>query len=426
MSNQYEHSVYLDASKCTGCTTCIKHCPTEAIRVKKGLAVINPKRCIDCGECIRICPHQAKKAKYSKLTDTMTGKWKIALPAPTLYGQFTELEDNNYILEGLLNIGFDDVYEVSKAAEMVSAYTRRYLKLDEVKKPVISSACPVIVRLIALRYPSLENHIMPMLSPMEIAAKCARERALEKHPELKPEDIQVFFISPCPAKVSYVKNGFGPYKSNVDVVLSISDIYFQLLSVMNREHMPRNISESGKIGISWAQSGGEASALFSDSYLAADGINNVIRVLDEIENGSFPSLDFVELDACPGGCVGGVMTVENPFIARARLYTLRKYLPVSQNSPDNKDERYIPTDFFFKEFPNYEPLNRLSDNLVESLRMMGEIQAIRDTLPGLDCGSCGAPSCRSFAEDCVKGECRPEDCIINRALHNTQTKEVNK
>ena len=58
--NTYEHSVYLDADKCNGCTTCLKHCPTEAIRIRDGKAVINQERCIDCGECIRVCPYKAK------------------------------------------------------------------------------------------------------------------------------------------------------------------------------------------------------------------------------------------------------------------------------------------------------------------------------------------------------------------------------
>ena len=47
--NRYEHSVCLDVSKCNGCTTCIKHCPTEAIRIRDKHAVINADRCIDCG-----------------------------------------------------------------------------------------------------------------------------------------------------------------------------------------------------------------------------------------------------------------------------------------------------------------------------------------------------------------------------------------
>jgi iron only hydrogenase large subunit-like protein len=166
---------------------------------------------------------------------------------------------------------------------------------------------------------------------MEVAARLARERALKNHPELKAEDIGVCFISPCPAKASYVKNGFAGYKSQVDEVVSISDIYFLLINAMNRETSVETLSESGMIGIGWARSGGEATAIFNENYLAADGIENVISVLDKIENGSFPSLEFIELNACPGGCVGGVMAVENPFIAKARLQAVRRYLPVSQN-----------------------------------------------------------------------------------------------
>ena len=220
--NNYEHSVLLDSTKCTGCTTCLKHCPTEAIRIKDGHAVINDKRCIDCGQCIRMCPHNAKKAVCSKLEAMERFKYKIALPAPTLYGQFDNLDDVDYVLDGLTKLGFDDVFEVSKAAELVSAYTRLYLKTDGVKKPVISSACPVIVRLIGLRFPSLSENIIHMLPPMEVAARLAREKALREHPQLRPDDIGVCFISPCPAKVSYVKNGFADYKSQVDEVVSIN------------------------------------------------------------------------------------------------------------------------------------------------------------------------------------------------------------
>ena len=172
--NTYEHSVLLDEDKCTGCTTCIRHCPTEAIRIKNGRAVIDSERCIDCGACIRYCPQKAKKAVCSKLSDMDRFKWKIALPAPTLYGQFDNLDDVDYVLNGLLKIGFDDVFEVSKAAELVSAYTRLYLQTDGIKKPALSSACPVIMRLIALRFPSLREHVIHMLPPMEIAAKLAR------------------------------------------------------------------------------------------------------------------------------------------------------------------------------------------------------------------------------------------------------------
>ena len=410
----YEHSVLLDESKCTGCTTCIRHCPTEAIRIKNGKAVIKSERCIDCGECIRHCPHSAKRAVSDLLSSMDEFKWKIALPAPTLYGQFDNLDDVDYVLSGLLKIGFDQVYEVSKAAEIVTSYTRLYLQTEGVKKPAISSACPVIMRLISLRFPSLEEHVIHMLPPMEIAAKLARERALNEHPNLKPSDIGVCFITPCPAKVSYVKNGFGSYKSQVDRVVSISDVYFLLISAMNADEAPMDLSESGKIGIGWARSGGEATAIFNEDYLAADGIENVIHVLDQIENGNIPPLEFMELNACAGGCVGGVLTMQNPFIAKARLLSLRRYMPVSQTVLP-KEINYIPDSFLFEDLPEYDPISRLGGSIAESMRMMADIQNFKATLPGIDCGACGAPTCRAFAEDVVKGQASLDACIIKTA-----------
>ena len=418
----YEHSVLLDESKCTGCTTCLRHCPTEAIRIRNGHAVIDAERCIDCGACIRYCPHQAKRAVCSKISDMERFKWKIALPAPTLYGQFDGLDDVDYVLNGLIKIGFDDVFEVSKAAEIVSAYTRIYLKTDGVMKPAISSACPVIMRLISLRFPSLADHVIHMLPPMEIAAKLARERALKNHPELSPEDIGVCFISPCPAKASYVKGGFGDYKSQVDEVISISDVYFLLIDKMKKEEKLEMLSESGRIGIGWARSGGEATAIFNEDYLAADGIDNVIRVLDQVENGNIPPLEFIELNACTGGCVGGVLTMQNPFIAKARLQTLRRYLPVSQNILP-QGENYISADYLFEDLPNYRPISRLGNSIAESMRMMADIQKLKSTLPGIDCGACGAPTCRAFAEDVVKKTACLEDCRIKNFSQESDTEE---
>ena len=187
---------------------------------------------------------------------------------------------------------------------------------------------------------------------------------------------------------------------------------------MNRETSVETLSESGMIGIGWARSGGEATAIFNENYLAADGIENVNRVLDQIENGNIPNLEFVELNACTGGCVGGVLTMQNPFIAKARLQTLRRYLPVSQNFLSGEEANYIPEHYLFNELPEYQPIARLSSSMAESMRMMADIQKLRETLPGIDCGSCGAPSCRAFAEDVVKGTANIDDCLIK--LHKKE------
>ena len=409
MATEYKHSVSLDVSKCKGCTTCLKRCPTEAIRIRDGHAVIDSHRCIDCGECIRVCPYKAKKATHDTLECLSQFKYKVALPAPSLYGQFDNMDNIGYIIRGLLDLGFDDVFEVACAAELVSAYTRLYIKRKDVKKPVISSACPAISRIISMNYPFLCENVMPILPPIDIAAHLAREKAKAEHPELTDEDIGIVFISPCPAKVSYVKNDFAGERNYIDAVISMRDVYFELLDVMKkREDEPLEMTESGMIGIGWASTGGESTAIFNERYLAADGIENCIRVLEQIDNSDITSLDFVELNACDGGCVGGAMTVTNPYIAQARLQSLKRYLPVSPNRPASE---WIPDKFFNENEIEYVP-NKLSDDRKEARRMMCDIAAIADTLPGIDCGSCGAPTCMAFAEDIVKGETTADECTV--------------
>ena len=408
--NGVHHSVTLQTDLCKGCTHCIKRCPTEAIRVRDGKAVIKNERCIDCGECIRICPYQAKRAMYDSLDKFKDYKYKIALPAPALYGQFDKLEDIDYIISGLYRCGFDDVFEVARAAEMVSEYTRQYMKRTDIQKPVISSACPVVVRLISVRFPSLLDNVIPIMPPVELAARLAKEEAQKKHPDLKEEDICVLFISPCPAKVSYAKNPIGVEKSAIDGVLAIRDLYFMLVSEMNKIDNPTVASRSGIIGISWAGSGGESSSLMNDKYLAADGIENVIRVLDEIEKENIRGIEFVELNSCNGGCA---LTVENPYIAKTRLQSLRRYLPVSLNHiPALPLDGSLPKSVMWDSEVDYVPVMSLDTDRMTAMKKMTQIQKISETLCDLDCGSCGAPTCRALAEDIVNGEASIDDCII--------------
>ena len=420
----YKHSVTLDISKCKGCTNCIKRCPTEAIRVRDGHAIIKEDKCIDCGECIRVCPYQAKKAIFDKFEDFSNYKYKIALPAPALYGQFEDIDDVDYILTALLECGFDAVFEVSRAAELITEYTRRYLKQENIPKPVISSACPAIVRLIALRFPYLVDNLLPLIPPIECAAQLARKEALAANPELHDEDICVLFVSPCPAKISYVKNPLGVEKSAVTGALAINDFYFKMRSKLKDIKEPQSLFKTGIIGLNWAGTGGEATSLLSDRYLAADGIENCIHVLDEIENGTIHNLEFVELNACNGGCVGGTLNVENPYIAKARLRSFRKYLPISRNHPQNEAD--VPCDVLLDAFDDISVKivdSALAEDRMTAIAKMSEVEKIYKTLPHLDCGSCGAPNCHALAEDIVRGVADESDCLIR--LRRTLEKQNN-
>ncbi len=408
LSNEFFHSVRLDEEKCKGCINCIKRCPTGAIRVRRGKAYIISERCIDCGECIRICPNHAKYAEKYSFNEILQYKYRIALPAPTLYGQFNNLDDVDYVLNGFLQMGFDDAFEVSVGAELVSDATRAYMQRQDIVRPVISSACPAIVRLIRVRFPNLIPNVLDLNAPLEEAARLARERAVEKT-GLAPEDIGVFFITPCTAKITAIKQPICNAKSNISGVFAIKDIYPVLVGQMDKLTEVKPLKNSGLLGVGWASSGGESAALIKERYLAADGIENVIKVLEELEDEKLNDLDFIELNACAGGCVGGPLTVENPYVAKARLQRLRKYLPVSCNHLETAD---IPPQMQWEK--PLEPVNimKLDTDLRRAMEKMAKMNEIEKTLPGLDCGTCGAPSCRDLAEDIVRGKASIEDCVF--------------
>lgn len=407
--NKFFHSVYLNEELCRGCINCIKRCPTQAIRVRNSKAVIMNQFCIDCGECVKICSYHAKAIRYDSLEVLKKYEYTVALPAPSLMGQFNNLDDINIVLTALLLLGFDDVYEVGAAAELVSESSRTYIEKHPEQWPFISTACPTVVRLIRVRFPNLIDHLLPIKPPVEIAALLARKKAMEET-GLPAEKIGIIFISPCPSKVTYVKAPLGTERSDIDQVLAIKDVYTAILPFMDKvkEH-PKELAKAGKIGLSWGSSGGEAAGLLSDSYLAADGIENVIRVLEDLEDTKFSDLSFIELNSCSAGCVGGILTVENPYAAKVKIKKLRKYLPVALNRL--VDEPYDEDLLYWDTPVEYEPVYQLGQNMKESISMMNEAEELCLKFPSLDCGSCGAPTCKALAEDIVKGNARETDCI---------------
>jgi len=404
------HSVTLDWEKCIGCTDCIKRCPTEAIRVHNSKAEITDARCIDCGMCIRVCKSHAKKAMTDSFEKIYDYKYKVAIPAPTLYTQFKKIRDPNVILTALKKLGFDEVYEVARAAEIVTEYSRHIMEQEKVVSPIISSACPAIVKLVEMRFPSLIPNVLPVISPKEASARYARRHLIQKG--IPAEDIGIFFISPCAAKVTDSRYPDTFDHSEVDGIISIKDVYKLMLPII-KNMQPDEVEilqTSTSRGIGWAATGGEGLASQVYNHVAVDGIENVIEILERVENNKL-DVEFVECLACTNGCLGGPLTVENSFVATNRMAKVKKYInSLGKTRELDMYRDNIELDWQYS-LTNKQVL-KLDDDMVVALDKMERLEKIFKTLPQIDCGSCGAPTCHALAEDIVQGNANIEDCIF--------------
>ena len=315
------HSIVFDADECDGCALCVGRCPTTAIEVQAGKVRIDMDSCIDCGECIRACHYGAIQAVADPLSMTRDFLLKVAVPAPALYGQFNEPRGFDHIREGLLELGFDQVYDVYEAAELVASATKELLMGAggafgwNPSLPIISSSCPAVVKLVQIRFPSLIPYLAPLLPPMEVAARRLKEGL--RH---SADEVGVFFISPCAGKVTGTRSPQGYSRSVIDGVIGLKDIYLPLCAAMDKTVERQSSSACGpELGPSDAAGGAAIPILEGKSSIAVDGIANVIDVLNALEHGKIKNIAYIEALACPAGCVGGPLATENPFVAKARL-----------------------------------------------------------------------------------------------------------
>lgn len=413
MSEVYRHSVYLKHEKCNGCVNCIKQCPTEAIRVRQGKAVITQERCIDCGECIRACLNMAKDVVTDGMSALENYRCTIALVPPSFYGQFKKGTSFSCIHQGLRLSGFDHIMDVSFAAEIVSEEIKKLMNEKTDEMPLISSACPAVIRLIQVKFPGLIPQVIPLEAPVDVAGRLAKIQ-VSKETGIPLEDIGTFFLTPCSAKASAIKN--TPLKNvySINGVISVSELFPIIRALIPKKSVSELVNVPGFLGIKWGMAGGEQAAVQAENYLTVDGIRNVQKVLEEVDMNRLQNIDFLELQACEGGCVGGFLNIQSRFQASVQLRWLLKEQATSSPLPERT------TSFSSEELTVLEqlitqdpaPTSAFANKLEEAINIMKRYDKVLEQLPGLDCGSCGSPSCKALAEDVALNKALEFDCIF--------------
>ncbi len=411
-------SVQEDKTKCIGCTRCVRVCPVSAIRLRDGKVERYTQRCISCGQCIKVCPVGAIQSVYDdfdQLLQDSRFKYRVALLSNVFIGQLPPKVDYKMATDALLRLGFDRVIDENMITGVMAPIFAK--KLNQAKiRPLISSNCPAIVRLIRFKYPSLLPHILPLETSVEILSTYYRHY-LAQQMGCKLKEIGIFFVAPCSAQITAQKSPVGRKESSLDGALAMKDIYNRVLNICykqkHEEKKEEQDSKSTKRHENWGIYVSEGNQIKKSNFktLAVSGFKGTKDILTKIEGGQLDFYDYVVLRSCTNGCVGGDLNAENPFIASNRIA-----------SSDVVFEK-IDKELFYKLFEQGEfglrealtpvACDKDSLSIKEKIVKMKKYKDIQKLLPGKDCGICGCPTCADLAKEIVDGNAKFSDCVFN-------------
>jgi iron only hydrogenase large subunit-like protein len=415
----FYHALRIQEDACFGCTHCIKACPTEALRVRNGKAYLIAERCIDCGACMKICPAGAIRVEEDDIEKIYHYKARVALVPSVFIGQFPRNIPTLKIYNGILKEGFTHVYESEHGAGILIEKINEYNEKNESIRPAISSFCPAIVRMIQVRFPSLVNNIMLLKAPLDIASLSIRKKLISQG--FSEEEIGVFYITPCAAKITAVKSPVGEEKSPINGVIRLDSLFKRVLTAINKGGKEQQaIPEKEQLfpgEMVWSLTGGEAKHI-KGRCLSIDGVQNAIDFLEKIENDAIGRFDFIEMRACDESCAGGILTTTNRFLISERLHKRAEQYYIDKEKGIINDTK---TTHKYREYllaqsgiSRIDPRSviKLDEDMVQAMKKMGKIGKIASYLPGIDCGACGSPTCRALAEDVVQHRAKTNDCVF--------------
>ena len=417
--------VRFDQDLCAGYGSCLRVCPTKAIRVKNKKAVRIVEQCIGCGECIRICRESAVSAATEGPEVLEKDHVAIALVSPVLYAQFPGVMPKDVLL-GLRHMGFQHTIDMSYFLELFQCaaeeFIRRNRKSQMAPWPLISPVCPVVVRLIAFQFPNLLRNVLPVLRPVALMAREVKSRLIPEYIE-KGKDVVLYYINPCPTKKDPACLPSRKRPVPTEIALGINDIYPELVKHVDQIKAADGIPfyetrfeyetcATGNASM-WAMSGGEIADMDIDKSLAVSGMAETISYLEKIEMGLFQDIEYIEFRTCREGCLGGVLTAIDKYLAKGAVQKMIKRFGLGRRlHRENILRMYEKGEFQSEKKPS--KLTRLFGAHKEALSIdtMQEIEKVMQLINGNDCTACGAPDCRTFAEDVVRGDAALKECLF--------------
>jgi Na+-translocating ferredoxin:NAD+ oxidoreductase RNF subunit RnfB len=426
-----QHTLYVrfDEGRCTGCAACLRACPTKAIRIRDHKSIRIVDQCIGCGACLRICPAGAVSAAADvRPEDIGRGHTAIALVSPVLYAQFPGVMPGGVLL-GLRRLGFAHTVDMSFFLEMFQYAAEAFIERNRVEPtapwPLISPICPVVVRLIAFQFPSLLPHLLPVLRPVALMAREVKRRIVPLHGPHAPTVL--YYLNPCATKAVTPDRGREP----AETAIGINSVFIALKrhvdQILGSDVLPFAAGgfefescSSGNAALV-AMSGGEIANMDVDRSLSVHGLEETVAYLHQIEMGRLKDIEYIEFRTCREGCLGGVLTAVDKYLARRNVQKMIDEFGLGRRLPRKTVLRLYARGEFQPERDS-STLTRLFGGRKSplSLEEAQRVEATLTAIAGRDCGACGAPDCLSFAEDVVRDRARMSECMWVHARREAQ------
>lgn len=373
-----------DPNKCILCRRCVAVCEevqsTSVLgALERGIdthigpawsEALDNASCTYCGQCIQVCPVGAlsERDDTARVWELLHGEDHVVVQvAPairTALGEEFNLPPGTNVegrmVAALRQLGFDKVFDTNFTADLTVMEEGHELlaKVADKNLPLITSCSPGWVRFVEEYYPQLTRHLSSCKSPQQMFGALAKTYYAELA-GLTAQQVKTVSIMPCTAK-KYEADRPEMQASgqrDVDVVLTTRELAALLrqagidLARLEDEEFDAPMGASSGASVLFGRSGGVAQAaartlsmaypervkVGADGSVMVDGkplrvtvvssLGEARRILEAVEAGTCDA-DFIEIMACPGGCIngGGQPTVFDQDERNERLHARRNVI----------------------------------------------------------------------------------------------------
>lgn len=364
------NSLHIEPGKCKECFRCLRACPAKALRLRGGRPEVLAHLCLDCATCIASCPNGAMTMTGTIATlESMRGAL-LVVPPPLLVQMGPSVGPQQVMDILTTEMGFSEVCVTEPWEKALRQAVLDYAGHEAKVSPVISPACPAVVNIIEMRFPSLIGHLAPFAPPVVAAHDLfVGERAA--------------FVALCPCQRTALEAVRSP-AAEIIVPATLRSAALPLAMAHRHEHAPPHFKVPADYQL--------------QDVLEVTGITHVMKILELTENGMMDDVAVLEPYLCEKGCFGSPLLWESPFAASHRWSEMA-----------GKCDRHAQALRRRKPFEARRSM-QLDKDMDKAMEKLSQIEEFTRTLPGKDCGLCGCPTCAAYAEDVVLGRVPAGGC----------------